>query len=144
MVAECESVATAKEIFTRFQNSANKNANVEEDSWRELLNDAENEDDEEDEYYNPKRKGLDNSSTSSSSNGMLTEATSYCIEDSLRKKPFKEVRFKTEDQPDLQSVGRIPKKASIDDGIVGQQIVADIIRRKNKKSPKKSTNPING
>jgi hypothetical protein len=106
------------------------------------MNDAEHEDDEEDEYY--KSKSSDNGS-SSENTGMLTEATSYCADESQRKRPVKEVRFKTEDQPDLQAIEKIPREASIDDGIVGQKIAADILRRNSNKPPvKKSTNPING
>jgi hypothetical protein len=108
------------------------------------MNEAENEDDEEDEYYNPKNRDSEKAS-SSESNGVLAAATSYCIEDPLRKRPHKEVRFKTEDQPDLQPVEKIPKEASIDDGVVGQKIAADILRRETAKArPKKSSNPFNG
>lgn len=96
---------------------------------------SENIDDEDDSYYNPKGKP-----TTGKQNTLLP-VTAYCDEDVSFKKPGKGVRFKTDDRTDLQPVTNIPKEPSVDDGLVGHAIAADIKRMsiQSQTVPKKSS-----
>lgn len=117
VVMDCETRTAAEEIFKKFRDSALKNVQVHDGPWQQMFEECQNGEEDEyqddDEYYNPKKN--DASSSGNQTIPTLAAATSYCIEDSSTKKPVKEVRFKTEEQSDMQPVEKPIKESTIDE-----------------------------
>lgn len=67
----------------------------------------EEEDEDEDEYYRPRPK-----KTNSPLDKLTIPSlqTAYCIDEQNEKKHMKEVRFKTDENLDIQNVGNPPQE----------------------------------